>query len=79
MQRLLHKWQKIKLKLIPIRQFYAAISRLPDEIDALHPDEGRCLGRKSDLDERLYRMYDKIESVKSQRTKPDGGRPLSCP
>ncbi len=49
-----------------LRQHYAAKSRLLDEIDALDPDDKHYLRRKSDLDERLYRMYDKIESVESQ-------------
>ena len=49
-----------------LRQHYASKSRLLDEIDALDPDDKHYLRRKSDLDERLYRMYDKIESVESQ-------------
>lgn len=34
-----------------------------EEIDNLDPDDGYYTRRKADLDDRLYRMYDKIEEI----------------
>ena len=48
-----------------LRQYYATKSRLMDEIDNLDPDERHFISRKSDLDDRLYKMYDKIEEVEN--------------
>ena len=36
-----------------------------EEIDTLDPDDRHYIIRKSDLDERLYRMYDKIEEAEN--------------
>lgn len=47
-------------------QRYAIKAKLAEEIDSLDPDDRHYLKRKADLDERLYRMYDKIENVESQ-------------
>ena len=44
-----------------LRQFYSTKSKLMDEIDSLDPDDRHYIKRKVDLDDRLYRMYDKIE------------------
>ena len=49
-----------------LRQDYAIKSRLIEEIDNLNPDDRHYIRRKSDLDDRLYRMYDKIEELESQ-------------
>ena len=49
-----------------LRQDYSIKSKLIDEIDNLDPDDRHYIRRKSDLDERLYRMYDKIEELESQ-------------
>ena len=46
-----------------LRQHYSTKSRLMEEIDSLDPDDRHFIARKSDLDERLYKMYDKIEEV----------------
>ena len=35
------------------------------EIDTLDPDDRHYIIRKSDLDERLYKMYDKIEEAEN--------------
>ena len=43
-----------------LRQYYSVKSKLMDEIDNLDPDDRHYIMRKSDLDERLYRMYDKL-------------------
>ena len=49
-----------------LRQYYSTKSRLMDEIDNLDPDDRHFIARKSDLDERLYKMYDKIEEVENR-------------
>ena len=36
-----------------------------EEIDTLDPDDRHYIIRKSDLDERLYKMYDKIEEAEN--------------
>lgn len=43
-----------------LRQHYSTKSRLMEEIDSLDPDDRHFIARKSDLDDRLYKMYDKI-------------------
>ena len=48
-----------------LRQSYSIKSKLIDEIDSLDPDDKHYLKRKSDLDDRLYKMYDKIEDAES--------------
>ena len=48
-----------------LRQSYSTKSRLIEEIDSLDPDDKHYIKRKSDLDERLYRMYDKIENTEN--------------
>ena len=49
-----------------LRQYYSVKSKLMDEIDTLDPDDRHYIMRKSDLDERLYKMYDKIEGTENQ-------------
>lgn len=44
-----------------LRQYYSTKSKLMEEIDSLDPDDRHYIKRKADLDDRLYRMYDKIE------------------
>ena len=39
--------------------------KLIEEIDSLDPDDRHYRRRKSDLDDRLYGMYDKIEELES--------------
>ena len=46
-----------------LRQHYSTKSRLMEEIDSLDPDDRHYIARKSDLDDRLYKMYDKTEEV----------------
>ena len=48
-----------------LRQYYSVKSKIMEEIDTLDPDDRHYIIRKSDLDERLYRMYDKIEEVEN--------------
>ena len=48
-----------------LRQYHSVKSKITEEIDALDPDERHYIIRKSDLDERLYRMYDKIEEAEN--------------
>ena len=49
-----------------LRQSYSIKSKLIEEIDSLDPDDRHYMKRKTDLDDRLYRMYDKIEDLESQ-------------
>ena len=48
-----------------LRQYYSVKSKIMEEIDTLDPDDRHYIIRKSDLDERLYRMYDKIEEAEN--------------
>ena len=48
-----------------LRQSYSVKARLMDEIDSLNPDDRHYVKRKADLDDRLYKMYDKIEDTES--------------
>ena len=48
-----------------LRQAYSTKSKLIEEIDSLDPDDRHYSRRKSDLDDRLYGMYDKIEELES--------------
>ena len=48
-----------------LRQYYSIKSKIMEEIDTLDPDERHYIIRKSDLDERLYKMYDKIEETEN--------------
>ena len=36
-----------------------------EEIDSLDPDDKHYIKRKADLDDRLYKMYDKIEDTEN--------------
>ena len=49
-----------------LRQSYSVKVRLMDEIDSLDPDDKHYIKRKADLDDRLYKMYDKIEDAENQ-------------
>ena len=48
-----------------LRQHYSTKSRLMEEIDSLDPDDRHFIARKSDLDDRLYKMCDKTEEVEN--------------
>jgi site-specific DNA recombinase len=49
-----------------LRQYYAVKLKLAEEIDSLNPYDRHYIKRKADLDDRLYRMYDKIEDVEAK-------------
>ncbi|MCD8382998.1 MAG: recombinase family protein [Clostridiales bacterium] len=49
-----------------LRQSYSTKAKLMEEIDSLDPDDRHYIRRKADLDDRLYRMYDKIEELESK-------------
>ena len=49
-----------------LRQSYSVKSKIMEEIDSLDPDDRHYIRRKADLDDRLYRMYDKIEETESR-------------
>ena len=57
--------QEIEYCRKQLRQQRAAKSKIIEEIDALDPDEKHYDMRKSDLDERLNQMYDKIQETES--------------
>lgn len=48
-----------------LRQSYSTKSRLMEEIDSLDPDDKHYIKRRADLDDRLYKMYDKIEDTEN--------------
>ena len=48
-----------------LRQYYAVKSKLMEEIDSLDLDDKHYYKRKADLDDRLYKMYDKIEDTEN--------------
>lgn len=48
-----------------LRQSYSTKLKLMEEIDSLDPDDKHYVKRKADLDDRLYKMYDKIEDIES--------------
>ena len=50
-----------------LRQYYSIKSKIMEEIDTLDPDDRHYIIRKSDLNERLYRMYDKIEEAENNQ------------
>ena len=58
--------QEIAVHEKQLRQNYSVKARLMDEIDSLDPDDKHYIKRKADLDERLYKMYDKIEDTENQ-------------
>ena len=60
--------QEIETYEKQLRQSYAVKSKLMEEIDSLDPDDKHYVKRKSDLDARLYKMYDKIEDIENQLT-----------
>lgn len=49
-----------------LRQAYSVKSKIIEEIDSLDPDDKHYINRKADLDDRLYKMYDKIEAIENQ-------------
>ena len=49
-----------------LRQKYAVKKSLMEEIDSLNPEDRHYDVRKTDLNDRLYAMYDKIEETESQ-------------
>ena len=49
-----------------LRQNCAIKNRLMDEIDSLNPDDKHYTKRKEDLDNRLYKIYDRIEDIEKQ-------------
>ena len=57
--------QEIAAQEKQLRQSYSVKARLMDEIDSLDPDDKHYIKRKADLDDRLYKMYDKIEDTEN--------------
>lgn len=48
-----------------LRQSHSIKSKLMDEMDSLDPDDKHYYKRKADLDDRLYKMYDKIDETEN--------------
>ena len=48
-----------------MRKSHSTKFKLIDEIDNLDADDKNYKRRKQNLDDRLYRMYDKIEDLES--------------
>ena len=65
--------QEIKALEKQLKQSYAMKRKTLEEIEQLDPDDRHYNRRKADLDDRLYRMYDKIDdqeqSLLEARTK----------
>jgi len=49
-----------------LRLSYAAKTRLAEDIDALDPEDKHYARIKTDMEERLYKMYDRIDDLESQ-------------
>ena len=49
-----------------LRHSYTVKSKLAEEIDMLDPDDKHYTRMKTDLNDRLYKMYDKIEEIESK-------------
>lgn len=49
-----------------LRQTYSTKGKLVEEIDSLDTEDKHYSRRKSDLDDRLYKIYDKMETLESQ-------------
>ncbi len=48
-----------------LRHSYSVKSKLAEDIDMLNPDDRHYTKMKSDLNDRLYKMYDKIEDLET--------------
>ena len=48
-----------------LRQSYAVKTRLAEDIDLLDPEDRHYSRMKTDMEDRLYKMYDKIEDLES--------------
>lgn len=49
-----------------LRLSYAVKTRLAEDIDALDPEDKHYARIKTDMEERLYKMYDRIDDLESQ-------------
>lgn len=49
-----------------LRQCYAVKTRLAEDIDMLDPEDKHYSRMKKDMEDRLYKMYDKIDDLESQ-------------
>ena len=49
-------------------------NKLMEETDFLDPNDKHYCKRKADLDDRLYKMYDKIEDTETLLSKENGNR-----
>ena len=49
-----------------LRQCYSVKTRLAEDIDMLDPEDKHYSRMKTDMEDRLYKMYDKIDDLESQ-------------
>ncbi len=49
-----------------LRQCYSGKTRLAEDIDMLDPEDRHYSRMKTDMEDRLYKMYDKIDDLESQ-------------
>ena len=49
-----------------LRQCYSVKTRLAEDIDMLDPEDRHYSRMKTDMEDRLYKMYDKIDDLESQ-------------
>ena len=49
-----------------LRQCYSVKTRLAEDIDMLDPEDKHYSRMKKDMEDRLYKMYDKIDDLESQ-------------
>lgn len=57
--------QEIETLEKKLRQYYSLKFSMMEQLDSLDPDDRHFLRQKADLDERIYKMYDKIEDTES--------------
>ena len=55
--------QEIAAQEKALRQMYGVKTKIIEELDSLDPDDRHYMRQKTDLDDRLYSMYDKIDEA----------------
>jgi len=60
-----HSWHREETYIKRYRTLACCIFdfKITEEFDTLDPDDRHYIKRKADLDDRLYKMYDKIEDT----------------
>ena len=55
--------QEIAAQEKALRQMYGVKTKIIEDLDSLDPDDRHYMRQKTDLDDRLYSMYDKIDGA----------------